>query len=313
MNNIHKKFFKLCLFALIIGISAESCTSSNSSCQSNEITDSIDTISSYKERDTTFLDIFYGMEEHYTEGSEHCVLDSISGIAKLELKDEWSFDEDKFRFPASLCIYTDSLFRNDSIARFVYTYIEERLRSDLMCYKIPDESFRPDTYAPNMSYKEIFELGTQYFRQQSRLMHNKGQESFETCPAFRYSLVAIAIHSTADYVTFMFQSSFDYNGSNGCPSYSRYITIMNDGTPIDKNDLIQIYPNIMKKDRELKDAYMEAHRSKWDDPSPDLVPPVSIENNDSDFAIVKEGVLFYYPPYTIGYGSEGQYNLIVKM
>ena len=38
---------------------------------------------------------------------------------------------------------------------------------------------------------------------------------------------------------------------------------------------------------------------------------ISYIDNISGIALVEEGVLFYFLPYTIGYGYEGQYNVVL--
>ena len=74
MNRIKKTIFGVSIFILLFSIL---------SCKVHPAQ-----ITTDERRDTTLLDLFYGMEKHYEE-QDGCVLDSIPGVLHLEMESKW--------------------------------------------------------------------------------------------------------------------------------------------------------------------------------------------------------------------------------
>lgn len=103
----------------------------------------------------------------------------------------------------------------------------------------------------------------------------------------------------------MIQGSFDWNGSNGCCTSSEYYTYDNKGRRLKYYDIFR--PN-------TKSEVLKLLKKQYKLQSRDGFADYKWTTNDigNNLALVKEGVLFYYVPYSIGCGAEGQYNLILK-
>lgn len=97
--------------------------------------------------------------------------------------------------------------------------------------------------------------------------------------------------------------------SNGCPYATSYYTIdSSTGKILSLKDLVteKDIPQIEKK---LKAAIAEMKQQR--DALP-LQEDIDLLDACSGVAIIGEGLLVYYHPYSIGAGFEGQYNVIIK-
>ena len=266
-------------------------------------------------RDITLLDLFYGM----TGGEEGdrsyrgtcCVLDSIPGVIRYEDFGTWRFQYDPYQYEASLCVYVDEQFPSEAIARSLAVHADTTINY----YFIPwvrDDNFiapHPD-YGKMREGRAFVEFFKECFAKSDSVMGVKSEEerSFECSLPFRVALTLCRIYSREAYATYILETSVDYNGSCGCPSGAMYVTYnMNGG--------ILGYGDIFKDGSEnrvnvlLNDRYDEEYEKKIGE-KPEPHEPYDLL--DDNCALVKEGILFYYQPYHLGSGSEGQYNLILR-
>ena len=266
-------------------------------------------------RDITLLDLFYGM----TGGEEgdgsyrgtFCVLDSIPGVIRYEDFGTWRFQYDPYQYEASLCVYVDEQFPSEAIARSLAVHADTTINY----YFIPwvrDDNFvspHPD-YGKMRDGRAFVEFFKECFAKSDSVMGVKTEEerSYVCSLPFRVALTLCRIYSRETYATYILETSVDYNGSCGCPSGAMYVTY-------DMNGGILGYGDIFKDGSEsrvnvlLNDRYDEEYEKKIGE-KPEPHEPYDLL--DDNCALVKEGVLFYYQPYHLGSGFEGQYNLILQ-
>lgn len=266
-------------------------------------------------RDITLLDLFYGMtggeEDDRSYRGTFCVLDSIPGVIRYEDFGTWRFQYDPYQYEASLCVYVDEQFPSEAIARSLAVHADTTIYN----YFIP--WVRDDNYvAPHPDYgkmrdgRAFVEFFKDCFAKSDSVMGVKTEEerSFECSLPFRVALTLCRIYSRETYATYILETSVDYNGSCGCPSGAMYVTY-------DMNGGILGYGDIFKDGSEskvnvlLNDRYDEEYEKKIGE-KPEPHEPYDLL--DDNCALVKEGVLFYYQPYHLGSGFEGQYNLILQ-
>ena len=266
-------------------------------------------------RDITLLDLFYGMtggeEDDRSYRGTCCVLDSIPGVIRYEDFGTWRFQYDPYQYEASLCVYVDEQFPSEAIARSlavhadttIYNYFIPWVRDDNFVAPHPDQGKMREGRAFVEFFKECFAMSDSVMG-----VKTEEERSYVWSLPFRVALTLCRIYSRETYATYILETSVDYNGSSGCPSGAMYVTY-------DMNGGILGYGDIFKDGSEnrvnvlLNDRYDEEYEKKIGE-KPEPHEPYDLL--DDNCAMVKEGILFYYQPYHLGSGSEGQYNLILR-
>ena len=266
-------------------------------------------------RDITLLDLFYGMtggeEDDRSYCGTLCVLDSIPGVIRYEDFGTWRFQYDPYQYEASLCVYVDEQFPSEAIARSlavhadttIYNYFIPWVRDDNFVAPHPDYGKMRESRACVEFFKECFAMSDSVMG-----VKTEEERSYVWSLPFRVALTLCRIYSRETYATYILETSVDYNGSCGCPSGAMYVTY-------DMNGGILGYGDIFKDGSEskvnvlLNDRYDEEYEKKIGE-KPEPHEPYDLL--DDNCAMVKEGILFYYQPYHLGSGSEGQYNLILR-
>lgn len=273
--------------------------------------------------DTTLLDIFYGQARYpaskttgpYYTGID-TVLDRIPGLLKWQRFSYWyspsSYGKNS-RFPASLCVYFDSLYPNAEVMRRVAVKADSIFR-DLFVGYLTDMNSNGDIPAPDTTVRLCpSEYNTpsdvlRYFEQRFAVADTickASPNARDAGPDFRVTIVACRQYHDDEHTTYLVEGSFDWNATNGCPSYALYFTYDNTGKQLKYDDIFQ--PDTKREVMKLlKKVYRKECRPGYGDYQ------WSTKDVGDNLALVKEGVLFYYEPYSIGCGAEGQYNLILK-
>lgn len=257
------------------------------------------------------MDLFYGMESHYSKDpNTRCVLDSIPDILKLEKRSIWGNEYDSLKYEASLCIYMDSDFPSIPIQEQVMYNLDSMLQPDFVEYCIGSipESLH-DSLKECKSSEDVLNYCSSVFNYADTYSRVGDTDSFGTISPFRVALVACRIYNDEDVATYIFESSVDYNGSCGCPSQAYYCTFdKKTGRRLGYDDFF-VPESVDEINRILDLEHNRVFKQQYDD---DFYEGRSIFSGKQDCAaLVKEGVLFYYVPYSIGTGAEGQYNLIL--
>lgn len=267
--------------------------------------------------DTTLLDLFYGMEKHYNEDDQcGCILDSIPGVLKLEIESNWityGVEENfPYQYKSSFCVYVDSIFPSQSIANQVSLLLDSLIRIKFVEYFIEERTISVDPVSDghdilNNARKEFYALD-------SVMRIPIDQDTLPSILAFRTSFVAFKVFGNDSVSTYIFESSVDYNGSCGCPSGAIYYTMNNQtGDILTYLDIVGEGKDSLVYSLQYEE-YCKEYKKKV---GSEYDPPLEVKAFEyvmkDNCALVKDGILFYYQPYEIGSGAEGQYNLIIKI
>ena len=121
-------------------------------------------------------------------------------------------------------------------------------------------------------------------------------------------VVCRKVYETSDIVTFGLYSYVDYHGPCGNNIRIRYYTVdKSSGHVLSVNELLKTYSK-EQLNRKLLEQY-KCISNNYIVGYSDSVDYVSAADG---CAIVKDGTLFYYLPYNLGSGAEGQYNLVIQ-
>jgi len=265
-------------------------------------------VSAQSRPNNTLLDTYYGMEQNdqYQYSGKDSILDNINGLLKWQKFSLWHYLGDNHNYDASLCIYFDEIYPSVKVMRQVAQETDSvfgELFVKSSSFENADTTVRinPSLYTKPQQIIDYFKNRFNVFDKKYKARPNSEMK----CLAFRVVIVACQQYQDQNLSTYMIQGSFDWNGSHGCPTYSKYITYDNKGKRLKYDDIF--LPGSKKKVLPLLvNAYKSQLREDFAEYS------WTIQDIGDNVAIVKEGVLFYYEPYSIGCGAEGQYNLILK-
>lgn len=270
-------------------------------------------------RDTTLLELFYGMERHYDDtGQSGCVLDSLPGVLKQDVASKWvtfGVEEDiPYQYDCSFCVYVDSIFPSQFVADKVSHLLDSLYVRDFIGYFTGGEERRTAAIPVTDGHDILYNAKIEFNSMDSCMCITAEQDTLPSIFPFRTSFVACRIYGNEEITTYLLESSVDYNGSCGCPSAASYFTLDNrTGDILKYRDMIgegkdsQVY-------QLLFDEYCKEFRKREGEGTEPVLDVEAIKNSTKEnCAIVKEGILFYYQPYEIGCGAEGQYNLIIRI
>ena len=268
------------------------------------------------------MDLFLGMDydENYSYMGSDSLLYRFPGLIMVENDALWydDYDEEddfhvKFRF--SMGLYIDKEYPSEAIFRKMEGAIDSALVFGMEPYGGMDNkpAFRLRESHKPQNAREILDFGTQVFNmytQQKRARHP--ESAYEQIPEGRWCLVAHKVYDKGDQATYMVVVSYDINGSNGCPSQALYWTLdKKTGRLLQSKDIIAMYEEEDLKSQ-LWNAYIEASKERGLDEDMIMLEPENLLSEVSGCAIINEGILFYYLPYVIGSGAEGEYFLVLK-
>ena len=269
----------------------------------------------------TPMDLFLGMDydENYSYSGSDSLLYRFPGLIMQENDALWYDDDEeddyhvKFRF--SMGLYIDKEYPSEAIFRKMEGAIDSALVFGMEPYGGMDNkpAFRLRETNKPKNAREILDFANQVFNlYTNQKKARKPESAYEQILEGRWCLVAHKVYDKGDQATYMVVVSYDVNGSNGCPSQALYWTL-------DKKTgrLLQSKDMIAKYEREdlisqLWEAYVEEGKQRGLDEEMLTLEPENLLSEVSGCAIINEGILFYYLPYTIGSGAEGEYFLVLK-
>ena len=299
--------------------------------QDNESTTEHEEVMGYDSEKVTqgsWMELFLGMgqvedeqeKDGYTYHYECRVpeLEGIEGILSQELEATWYREGDGKPdwYRCMLGLYVDKDFLCEPVFRQVELGIDTLLTQSFD-YNDELEGLKKNLalrkgYAPKSS-QDILNRAKEIFNQFTQKNHELksdvvGNELFEA----RVCIVAHKIYDKGDWASYIIEFSFDYNGSCGCPSWADYITVnKKNGHRLTSGDLVKKY-GLELVSANLREAYVKAKGERNVDL--EVYNLTGQELIDADgCAIVNEGVMFYYRPYSVGCGAEGMYNLVLDL
>lgn len=269
----------------------------------------------------TPMDLFLGMDydENFSYMGSDSLLYRFPGLIMQENDAMWYDDNEeddfhvKFRF--SMGLYIDKEYPSEAIFRKMEGAIDSALVIGIGPYDGMDTqpAFRLRETNKPQNAREILDYASKVFNiytQQKRA--RKPESAYEQILEGRWCLVAHKVYDKGDLATYMVVVSYDINGSNGCPSQAQYLTLdKKTGRLLQPEDMIARYDRENLKNQLWKAYVEEATRVSGFDEDMLTLDPENLLSEVSGCAIINEGILFYYVPYTIGSGAEGEYFLVL--
>lgn len=261
-----------------------------------------------------FLDLFYGMERcdnHYT--FKDSILDTTCGLLGCNFSDTIYYNGDSLKARVSLGLYMDEVYPN----KIVQSRIEEAIDTT-MCEMLGyfDDTLRSrlnNKNYPSDSINLSFEFWKNTFTQLTSTRSNDYPSSeYKTTLEAKVCVLSHKIYEDSIWATYIVESTADYHGSCGCNSAAEYISYnKNEGTILTVQDIAKRYPDadfakllwreyaqLALKRNSAPNQYFYLH---------------SLIDYAYGTAYTIYGVLFYFKPYNIGCGAEGQYNLLIQL
>lgn len=262
-----------------------------------------------------FMDLYYGMEsdsDGYT--FKDSILDNTSGLSKCNFSDTIYYTGDSLKARLSLGLYMDEKYPN----KIVRTRVEEAVDTTL-CNGLGyfDETIirahLKNKVYPSDSIGTIFEFWKKAFNQiTASLSNDRPSSEYEVTLEARVCALSHKIYEDSVWVTYIVESTVDYHGSCGCNSHAEYISYnKNDGTILTVQDIAKRYPDADFKDL-LWSEYKQLALAKNTTPN-DYLCSKSLMDCADGVAYTNNGLLFYFRPYHIGGGAEGQYNIFIRL
>ena len=266
----------------------------------------------------TPMELFMGMEydENYSYMGSDSLLYRFPGLVMQEKDATWYVSDEDFdiKFRCSLGLYIDKEYPSEAVFRELEAAIDSALVFGLEPYGGMDDqpAFSLRSANTPQNAQQILEFGSQVFDMYTKQMKaRKPEAAYEQVPEARWCLVVHKVYDKGDQATYLFEVSYDINGSNGCPSQALYWTLdKKTGSLLQSEDIIAKYDEEDLKSQ-LWTAYVEACKVRGYDEDMIMLEPENLLSEVSGCAIINEGVLFYYLPYVIGSGVEGEYMLVI--
>ena len=273
----------------------------------------------------SWMELFMGMGQHMVPGNDgdstysyDCTLPEFEGlddIASQELEATWYNNDGEFssKFRCTMGLYVDKEFPSQEVFRQVELGLDTLLTQSFYCYdeleRVMKSLAQRKGYAPRKDIQQRFK---QAFDQFTQVMSaRQPANSYARYPEARVCYVAHKIYDKGDWASYIIEFSFSYNGSNGCPSWADYITVnKKTGHRLTADDVVKRYgaKDVAKK---LREAFLLAKQQRNADMEVQNYNGEELIELVDGCAIVDEGVMFYYRPYNIGCGAEGEYNLVL--
>ncbi len=259
----------------------------------------------------TLLALFYGME-HNSGQYYDLVLDSIPGLLHREYEALWCNHVDSIKFNMSIGIYMDSVYPSEPVRKYLFKKIDSAVKEGF-AYDVSDDDLYLLAKGPSSQTTAIAYLdkwGHIFQQLTSKKRYDDSCSIYPYVVGSRGCTVCHKIYEDSLCVTYILEESVDYHSSCGCPSSADYITLCKQtGKVMGVSDIV----TVETKDKIANSLYLEYCKeaaTKGFTPG-DITGEYLIEKANG-IALVNEGILFFFHPYNIGCGAEGQYNLIIN-
>lgn len=276
----------------------------------------------------SWLQLFMGMgfEERKDEDSPsryECSvpeLEDDDNVVRQELEAIWYHNDSDLpaRYRCTFGLYVDKDFPSQEIFKQVELGIDTLLTQSF-CYDdelkdIKELYAKRKGYAPRSTQDILNRAKTMFDVFTQKMQPSKPDSAYyDKYPESRVCIVAHKIYDQGDWATYIIEFSFDYNGSNGCPSWADYITVnKKTGRRFTTEDVVKDY-GIKPLSKNLRKAFIKAKKERNADLEVQNYSGMELIEYADGCAIVNEGLMFYYRPYNIGCGAEGSYNLVLDM
>lgn len=316
-------------FTMVMFIAAMMLCGCNTAVTESQTSDS-DEIMGYGSDNVTqgsWLGLFMGMGYERNENEDSSAhydcrvpeLEDDENIARQELEAIWYHNDDDYpsRYRCTLGLYVDKDFPCQEAFKQVELGIDTLLTQSFYnteVIKEINESFaKRKGYAPSNT-QDILNRAKLIFDQYTRQMQpTKPDSTYSNYPESRVCIIAHKIYDQGDWASYIIEFSFDYNGSNGCPSWADYLTVNKKTGQRLTTDYVVKECGAEPVSKNLRKAFVKAKVERNADMEVQNYSGMELIEYADGCAIVNEGLMFYYRPYSIGCGAEGEYFLVLDM
>lgn len=263
---------------------------------------------------SSLLDLFYGMEKD-SAGTylDDVRLDTISGLIHKEFRSIWCHHADSVKFEMSMGLYIDESYPTVVVRNVMFeklnTVIPEGFSYDID--ETQDSFLKRGVRTVQSARAFIRDWGHLFNRVSALNGYNSSFSNYSMIVGSRGCAVCHKIYEDSIWATYIVEMSVDYHSSCGCPSSADYYTInKTTGKIFNMSDILSQHKFSAIERLILNEFDIETNANGR--PTCGLTGRELI-NRANGIAKLNEGILFYYHPYNIGCGAEGQYNLIIPI
>lgn len=263
---------------------------------------------------SSLLDLFYGMERDSTGAYLDDVrLDTISGVIHKEFRSIWCHHADSIKFEMSMGLYIDESYPTVVVRNVLFEKLNAVI-PDGFSYDIDesqDSLLKRGVRTAQSASAFILDWEKLFNRVSDLNGYNSSFSHYPMIVGSRGCAVCHKIYEDSIWATYIVEMSVDYHSSCGCPSSADYYTINKiTGKIFNLSDILSQHKFSAIERLILNEFDIETNANGR--PTCGLTGRELI-NRANGIAKLNEGILFYYHPYNIGCGAEGQYNLIIPI
>lgn len=240
------------------------------------------------------------------------VLDTIPGLVHKEYVRYWRCADDIVRFRINMGIYLDEQFPNDVVKSTILTMVDSAMART---FEEDADSVQAETLTHRIiskqSPRDFMDSWEQVFDQLTRINGYGPQDDrlFEI-PDTRGCTICHKVYEDAEWATYGLQFSFHYHFCTVSRCDANYFSVNKQtGEVLSISDVLAQYGQ-SKIGPMLVETYKREAALR--DFNPGQYTGDDLIARANGVAIISEGILFYFFPYNIGCGVEGQYNLILN-
>lgn len=256
-----------------------------------------------------FLGLSYGMGTDANGNYVDSILDTIPGLIKFEKSAMWCDPEDSIKYDAAMGLYVDSVFPTRQIEGQLLTLADSLLRVEESDKSLWDSMPRFNAYADSATVNSFLNFWSNLYDKVSISKAPPMNSAFQPVLDFRWCTVIHKIYEDDEVATYLVGESWDVHGSCGNPSWSSYLTFdKQTGAQLMVSDVVRQFKK-GEVENLLLQRYSASAKEKGYEPT-DITGESLITEADG-VARIGNLYLFFYHPYKIGDGAEGQFNLFI--
>lgn len=240
------------------------------------------------------------------------VLDTIPGLVHKEYVRYWRCADDTVRFRINMGIYLDEQFPNDVVKSSILTMVDSAMART---FEEDADSVQAEALTHRViskqSPRDFMDSWEQVFDQLNRINGYGPQDDrlFEI-PDTRGCTICHKVYEDTEWATYGLQFSFHYHFCTVSRCDANYFSVNKQtGEVLSISDVLAQYGQ-SKIGSMLVETYKREAALR--DFTPGQYTGDDLIARANGVAIISEGILFYFFPYNIGCGVEGQYNLILN-
>lgn len=267
-----------------------------------------------RKHSTSLLELMYGMEQDSTGAYlPDARLDTISGMIHEEFKSIWCHHADSIKFEMSMGLYIDENYPTVVVRNVLFDKLNAVLPEGFSydVNKTQDSLLKGGVRSAQTAREFIHDWKNLFNRASALNGYTPRFSIYPMIVGSRGCAVCHKIYEDSIWATYIIVMSVDYHSSCGCPSWADYYTInKSTGKIFNLSNLLAHHKSSEIERCLLNEFDIETNAIGS---STGSLTGRELINRANGIAKLNEGILFYYHPYNIGCGAEGQYNLIIPI